>query len=85
MLTKEQKNQIIDQFKKNAQDVGSCEVQIGLLSGRINSISDHLKSFPKDKHSQLGLVKLVGKRKALMNYLKINDRQSFEKVSQLIR
>jgi small subunit ribosomal protein S15 len=84
MLTKEKKSKVIDQFKKSKNDVGSCEVQIALLSEKIKHVAEHLKTFPKDQHSQRGLVKLVGKRKAFVNYLKKSNPKSCSKVSQLL-
>lgn len=70
MLNKENKNKIIKQFAKSEKDTGSCETQIAVISERIKQISDHLKQFPKDNHSRLGLIKLVGKRKSFLGYLK---------------
>ena len=69
MLTKDQKKKIIRNFSKTEKDVGSVEIQIALLSERISQVSKHLKLFPKDKHSRLGLVKLVGKKRRLSRYL----------------
>jgi len=77
MLNKENKNKIIKQFAKSETDTGSCEVQIALLSERIREISGHLKQFPKDNHSRLGLVKLVGKRKSFLGYLKKKDLSGY--------
>lgn len=84
MLNKDQKSKIINQFKKSKNDVGSCEIQIALLSEKIQHVAEHLKAFPKDQHSQRGLVKLVGKRKAFVSYLKKNNPSSYSKVSQLL-
>lgn len=72
MLTKNQKSKIIKDFSKTEKDAGSVEVQIALLSERIKQISKHLKLFPKDKHSRIGLVKLVGKKRRLSRYLEKN-------------
>jgi small subunit ribosomal protein S15 len=85
MLTKIQKTNIIEQYGKTKNDVGSCEVQIALLSERIKNIASHLKFFPKDLHSQRGLVLLVGKRKAFFNYLKKHNPKSFEAVSRQLK
>ncbi len=74
------KKTIITKFAKTDKDVGSVEVQIGLLSSRINQISTHLRTFPKDKHSQVGLQKLVGKKRKLETYLKRTDKASFENI-----
>ncbi len=74
MLSKECKGKIIKEFAKSEKDSGSCEVQVAVLSNRINQIAEHLKSFPKDNSSRFGLVKLVGKRRTFYNYLKKNDK-----------
>ena len=62
------------------KDVGSTEVQIGLLTEKISKLSEHFKNFKKDKHSTLGLTKSVNKRKKLLNYLKKRDPESYLKV-----
>jgi len=68
-LVREKKQEVIDRFKKHPQDTGSPEVQIALLTERINHLSDHLKTHPKDFHSRRGLLMMVGKRRKLLNYL----------------
>jgi len=85
MLTKDQKNKIIKVFSKSEKDAGSIEVQVGLISERIEQIAKHLKLFPKDKHSRVGLVKLVGKRRKLSKYLEKNDKASYENVMAKIK
>ena len=62
------------------KDVGSTEVQIGLLTEKISKLSEHFKNFKKDKHSTLGLTKSVNKRKKLLNYLKKRNPESYQKV-----
>ena len=62
------------------RDVGSAEIQIGLLTDKITKLSDHFKKFKKDKHSTLGLTKSVNKRKKLLAYLKKNNTESYQKV-----
>ncbi len=64
------KQEVINQFKKKDGDTGSPEVQIALLTKRIKHLTEHLKEHKKDYHSRLGLLKLVGKRRRLLNYLK---------------
>ena len=64
----------------NAKDVGSTEVQIGLLTDKISKLSEHFKKFKKDKHSTLGLAKSVNKRKRLLAYLKRKKSDSYSKV-----
>ena len=64
------KQEIVAEFGKNPQDTGSTEVQIALLTDRINHLTGHLKIHKKDYHSRVGLLKMVGKRRRLLNYLK---------------
>ena len=70
MLTKEEKRKIIDEYKVNENDTGSTAVQIAILSHRIASLTEHLKTHKKDHHSRRGLLKMVGMRRGLLNYLK---------------
>lgn len=72
-LATEQKQQIIDQFKQHENDTGSPEVQIAILTNRINYLTEHLKEHKKDHHSRRGLLQMVGQRRRLLNYLK--DKQ----------
>ena len=69
-LSKDQKDQVIAKHKKHDNDSGSPEVQIALLTERINTLSGHFKEHAKDHHSRRGLLKMVGQRKRLLNYLK---------------
>tara|TARA_B100001057_G_scaffold417949_1_gene436921 strand:+ start:25 stop:285 length:261 start_codon:yes stop_codon:yes gene_type:complete len=71
---------IIKSLAINAKDVGSAEVQIGLLSEKIEKLALHFKKFKKDKHSTIGLSKSVNKRKKLLSYLKKNNPKSYENV-----
>ena len=64
----------------HGKDVGSTEIQIGLLTDKITKLSEHFKKFKKDKHSTLGLAKSVNKRKKLLNYLKKSNTDSYQKV-----
>lgn len=70
MLTPERKRNIIEDFKLHPSDTGSPEIQIALLSERINYLTEHFKVHRKDHHSRRGLLKLVGQRRQLLNYLK---------------
>ena len=72
-LDKNQKAKVIDQFRKHDSDSGSPEVQIALLTERINTLGAHFKTHAKDHHSRRGLLKMVGQRKRLLNYLKKKD------------
>ena len=76
----QKKKDIISSLAINKKDVGSAEVQIGLLSDKIEKLSVHFKKFKKDKHSTMGLSKYVNKRKRLLNYLKKNNPSSYEKI-----
>lgn len=73
MLNKETKEQIINDYKLHEGDTGSPEVQIAILSNRINLVNEHLKAHKKDHHSRRGLLKMVGQRRNLLRYLKNND------------
>lgn len=68
-MLKEKKEEIINEFKTHEGDTGSPEVQISLLTFRINHLNEHLKIHKKDHHSRRGLLKMVGQRRALLNYL----------------
>ena len=76
-LTKEQKEQVIGKFKKHDGDSGSPEVQIALLTERINTLSAHFKMHKADHHSRRGLLKMVGQRKRLLAYLKKKDLEGY--------
>lgn len=69
MLIKEEKQAIIDTYKTHEGDTGSPEVQIAILSTRINQLTEHLKANPKDHHSRRGMLKMIGHRRNLLNYL----------------
>ena len=75
-----QKKDIIESLKINSKDVGSSEVQIGLLSDKINSLSNHFKKNKNDKHSTKGLLKAVNLRKRLLEYLKRKNPESYTKI-----
>lgn len=74
------KQEIIESFKIHEKDTGSPEVQIALLSERINYLTEHFKVHKKDHHSRRGLLKLVSQRKRLLNYLKNIDKDRYNKV-----
>ena len=71
---------IIDSIKIHPKDVGSSEVQIGLLSEKINNLTDHFKKNKNDKHSTRGLLKAVNQRKRLLEYLKKNNSESYKNI-----
>ncbi|MDX8401971.1 MAG: 30S ribosomal protein S15 [Mariprofundaceae bacterium] len=72
-LALEEKNAIIEKYRRNENDTGSPEVQVALLTARINHLSEHFKTHHKDHHSRRGLLKMVGQRRNLLNYLKKKD------------
>jgi small subunit ribosomal protein S15 len=80
VLVKDKKTKVIGDFKVHARDTGSAEVQIALLTERINSLSPHFKQHKKDFHSRRGLLTLVGRRRRLLNYLKDKDVKKYEEV-----
>ena len=81
-MTKERKNEIIATFKREEKDTGSSEVQIALLTERITELTEHLKVHTKDNHSRRGLLKMVGKRRNLLNYLAKKDINRYREIAQ---
>ena len=79
-LSKEQKAELVKKFGKNESDTGSIEVQIAILTNEINELTDHLKEHKHDFHSRRGLLKKVGKRRSLLNYLLKNDVTRYREV-----
>ena len=79
-LTKERKAELVKQFGKNENDTGSIEVQIAILTEDINNLTEHLKEHAHDHHSRRGLLKMVGKRRSLLNYLFKNDVTRYREV-----
>ncbi|MFK4764803.1 30S ribosomal protein S15 [Desulfobaculum sp. SPO524] len=77
VMTPEVKAQIIEEYKQHEGDTGSPEVQVALLTSRIQYLTDHFKTHKKDFHSRTGLLKLVGQRRKLLNYLKKKDVQRY--------
>ncbi|ADI14740.1 30S ribosomal protein S15 [Truepera radiovictrix] len=77
-LTKERKTELVSEFGGSAQNTGSTEVQIALLTERINSLSEHLKVNRKDHHSRRGLLMMVGRRKRLLKYLEQRDFEGYK-------
>ncbi len=79
-LVQEKKKEIIGQVRSHAKDTGSPEVQIALLSERIRYLTDHFKAHKRDHHSRRGLLKLVGQRRRLLNYLKDNKMDRYRMI-----
>ena len=82
MITKERKFEIVKEYGRKENDTGSPEVQIALLTERINYLTDHFREQPKDFHSRRGLLKLVGQRRNFLRYLKIKDQNRFSEITQ---
>jgi len=80
MLTKEDKGSIIGDFESHEGDTGSPEVQIALLTKRINDLTEHFKTHPKDHSSRRGLLKMVGNRSALLKYIRGKDMKRYQAV-----
>ena len=79
-LDPEAKKEIIDRFKLHDKDTGSAEVQVAILSNRINYLTDHFKIHKKAHHSRRGLLKLVGQRRRLLNYLRRTDVERYQNI-----
>ena len=79
-MTKERKQEIINTYKRDEKDTGSPEDQVALLTERINELTEHLKVHKKDNHSRRGLLKMVGKRRNLLNYLAKKDVQRYRDI-----
>ncbi len=77
VITSKDKGEIIEKFKSHEKDTGSSKVQVALLTKRINDLTDHFKVHPKDHHSRRGLLKMVGQRRRLLNYLKREDSEQY--------
>ena len=77
MISKEKKTAIIKEYARTEGDTGSPEVQVAVLTARIQELTDHLKDNPKDHHSRRGLLKMVGKRRGLLDYLKKTDLEGY--------
>ena len=79
-ITKEQKAEIVTKFGKSGADTGTPEVQIALLTARINDLTPHFEKFKKDHHSRVGLLKMVGKRRRLLDYLQEKNVERYRKI-----
>ena len=79
-FTKAEKNQIVSQFQRHKNDTASVEVQVAIITYRLQYLSSHFDKNPKDKHSKTGLLKMVGKRRRLLDYLKSKDFGSYKKL-----
>jgi small subunit ribosomal protein S15 len=79
-LTKETKRDVVGEHGRSAADTGSPQVQIALLTRRIDQLTDHMRTHKKDHHSRRGLLKLVGRRRRLLNYLQRRDLEGYRKL-----
>jgi small subunit ribosomal protein S15 len=79
-LTKETKAEIVKKYGKSPNDSGTPEVQIALLTARINDLTPHFEKFARDHHSRVGLLKMVGKRRRLLDYLQEKDIERYRKI-----
>ena len=79
-MTKERKQELINLYKREENDTGSPEVQIALLTERISELTEHLKAHKNDNHSRRGLLKMVGKRRNLLNYLAKKDENAYKEL-----
>lgn len=79
-ISQERKNEIIAQYRVHETDTGSPEVQIAVLTAEINALNEHLRTHKKDHHSRRGLLKMVGRRKNLLTYLRENDVQRYREL-----
>jgi small subunit ribosomal protein S15 len=81
-ITKDEKQQVIEQYGMNEKDSGATEVQIALLTSRIQHLTEHLRTHKKDHHSRRGLLKMVGQRRRLLKYLKRKDLDGYRELLQ---
>ena len=79
-ISQERKNELISEFKTHDNDTGSPEVQVAILTEQITTLNDHLREHNKDHHSRRGLMKMVGKRRNLLNYLRKKDVQRYREL-----
>ena len=79
-MTRERKQELINLYKREENDTGSPEVQIALLTERINELTEHLKAHKNDNHSRRGLLKMIGKRRNLLNYLAEKDINRYREI-----
>jgi len=80
MVTKEMKQEIVEKYGKSPGDTGSPEVQVALLTARISDLTEHLKVHKKDHHSRRGMLKMVGQRRGLLDYLKKTDIERYRSI-----
>ncbi len=79
-ITKEKKQEVISKYQKHDKDTGSPEIQIAILTSRINTLNEHFKKNPKDHHSRRGLLMMVGKRRRLLDYVAKKDIEKYREI-----
>ena len=79
-ITTERKLEVINQYAKKSGDTGSADVQVAVLSERINNLTEHFKAHVKDNHSRRGLIKMVSQRRRLLDYIKATDQKRYEQL-----
>lgn len=84
-MKRDKKKKLISKFAVHAKDTGSSQVQVAVLTERINELSQHLEDHPKDDHSRRGLLGLVGKRRKHLNYLRLHDKDEYEKLLKTLK
>ena len=84
MISSEKKAEIVAKYGKDAKDTGSPEVQVAILTARINELQDHFNQHPKDHHSRRGLLKMVGQRRGLLAYLKKTDIERYRAIVEML-
>lgn len=84
-MKRAQKKKIISKHSQHDKDTGSPQVQIAVLTQRIKEVQDHLTTHPKDNHSRRGLLMMVGKRRKLLNYLRLNSKDKYEEVVKKLK
>ena len=84
-LEKDKKQDVMQNFKRHKKDTGSPEVQVAVLTERIKTLTEHLKQFPKDKHSRQGLIKMVNDRRRHLNYLMRKNRTKYLKIIEALK
>jgi len=85
MLTVQEKQRVIQKYKLHEKDTGSSEVQVALFTEKIEQLTGHLKKHPKDNHSRRGLLKMVSKRKRLLDYLEREDQKRYESIVKKLK
>lgn len=81
-ITKEERQELIQEYGEHSEDTGSAQVQVAILTRKINNLTEHLREHPSDHHSRRGLLKMVGKRKRFLDYLKRENPEIHEKLKQ---